>query len=84
MYWRIFCDTVYGICFSSQHKGEASSKTKEMYLVTEMYQLTENGKPKESHSIQPHIQTKKDETDEKGTDSDIGEPAPITMPSVDG
>ena len=70
--------------FSSQHKGETSSKTKEMYLVTEMYELTENGKPKKSHSIQPHIQTKKDETDEKGTDSDTGEPAPIPMPSVDG
>ena len=71
-------------CFSSQHKGKTSSKTKEMYLVTEMYELTENSTPLESHSIQPHIQTKKDETDEKGTDSDIGEPAPITMPSVDG
>ena len=71
-------------CFSSKHKGEASSKTKEMYLVTEVYELTENGTPLESSFIQPHIQTKKDKTDEKGTDSDIGEPAPIPMPSVDG
>ena len=70
-------------CFSSQHKGEASNKMKEMYLVTEMYKLTENGKPKESSFIQPHIQTKNEETDDKGTDSDIGEPAPNPMPSVD-
>ena len=65
-------------CFSSQHKGEASNKTKEMY------ELTEIGTPLESSSIKRHIQTKKEERDEKGTDSDNGEPAPIPMPSVDG
>ena len=49
MYWRIFVILYMGFnCFSSPHKGEASSKTKEMYLVTEVYELTENGKPKES------------------------------------
>ena len=74
-------------CFSSQHKGEASNKTKKMYLVTEVYELTENSKPKESSFIQPHtssIQSEKEETDEKGTDSDIGEPTLIPLPSVDG
>ena len=53
-------------------------------MITEMYELSENGTPLESSSIQPHIQSKKEETDEKGTDSDIGKPAPIPMPSVDG
>ena len=53
-------------------------------MVTEMYELTEYGTPLESSFIQPHIQTKKDKTDEKWTDSNIGEPAPIPMPSVDG
>ena len=70
-------------CFSSRQKGDASNKMKEMYLITEMYELSENGKPKESSFIQPHASSIQS-TDEKETDSHIEEPAPIPKPSVDG
>ena len=63
------------------------NKTKEMYVLTEMYELTENGKPKESGSVRPlrsSIRSKKDEADEKETDSDVEELAPIPVPSTEG
>ena len=65
-----------------------SSKTKEMYLITEMYELTENDKLKESSFIQPHassIQSKKDEAaNEQQTDLDVDILAPIPVLSVEG
>ena len=65
-----------------------SSKTKEMYLITEMYELTENDKLKESSFIQPHassIRSKKDEAaNEQETDLDVDMLAPIPVPSVEG
>ena len=65
-----------------------SNKTKEMYVLTEMYELSENGKPKESSSIQPRtssIRSKKDKpVDEQETDSDVEMLAPIPVPSVEG
>ena len=65
-----------------------SSKTKEMYLITEMYELSENDKPKESSFIQPHassIRSKKDEAaNEQQTDLDVDILAPIPVPSVEG
>ena len=85
LYYKSFPDFV---CFSSRRKGEASNKTKEMYLVTEMYELTENGKPKESSFIKPHassIRSKKDEPiDEQETDLDVEMLTPIPVPSVEG
>ena len=76
------------VCISSRCKGEASNKTKEMYLVTEMDELTENGTPLESSFIKPRassIRSKKDEpVDEQETDSDVEMLAPIPVPSVEG
>lgn len=53
-------------------------------MITEVYELSENGKPKESNFIQPHASSIQSNTDEKETDSHIEEPAPIPKPSVDG
>ena len=57
-------------------------------MITEMYELTENGKPLESSSIQPRtssIRSKKDEpVNEQETDSDVEMLAPIPVPSVEG
>ena len=65
-----------------------SNKTKEMYLITEMYELTENGTPLESSFIQPRtssIRSKTDETvNEQETDLDVEMLAPIPVPSVEG
>ena len=65
-----------------------SSKTKEMYIITEMYELSENDRPKESSFIQPHvssIRSKKDEAaNEQQTDLDVDILAPIPVPSVEG
>ena len=76
------------VCISSRCKGEMSNKTKEMYLVTEMYELTENGTPLESSFIKPRassIRSKKDEpVDEQETDLDVEMLAPIPVPSVEG
>ena len=59
-----------------------------MYLVTEMYEQTENGTPLESSFIKPRassIRSKKDEpVDEQETDSDVEMLAPIPVPSVEG
>ena len=65
-----------------------SNKTKEMYLVTEMYELTENSTPLESSFIKPHassIRCKKDEpVNEQETNLDVEILAPIPVPSVEG
>ena len=65
-----------------------SSKTKEMYIITEMYELSENDRPKESSFIQPHvssIRSKKDRAaNEQQTDLDVDILAPIPVPSVEG
>ena len=61
--------------------------TKDMFVLTEMYELTENGESKELDSIRPlraSVRSKKDEEDEKETDSDVEEPAPIPVPSTEG
>ena len=61
--------------------------TKDMFVLTEMYELTENGESKESSSIRPlraSIRSKKDEADEKETDSEVEDPAPIPVPSTEG
>ena len=76
------------VCISSRCKGEMSSKTKEMYIITEMNELSENDRPKESSFIQPRassIQSKKDEAaNEQQTDLDVDILAPIPVPSVEG
>ena len=85
LYYKSFPDFV---CFSSRRKGEMSNKTKEIYLITEMYELTKNGKPKESSFIKPRassIRSKKDEpVDEQETDLDVEMLASIPVPSVEG
>ena len=57
-------------------------------MVTEMYELTENGTPLESSFIKPRassIRSKKDEpVDEQETDSDVEMLTPIPVPSVEG
>ena len=57
-------------------------------MITEMYELTENDKLKESSFIQPHassIRSKKDEAaNEQETDLDVDMLAPIPVPSVEG
>ena len=65
-----------------------SSKTKEMYIITEMNELSENDRPKESSFIRPRassIRSKKDEAaNEQQTDLDVDILAPIPVPSVEG